>query len=209
MSYQIKYPTTIVLLTILLIFGLTSCQSPSDDNSIGVTVEIVPTVEAPEEETELAVPTVSSGQSGYPLSADGYPIPPEVVPEGAVSELPNPERTIPAPTDNLSSLGGVLVREVGESSFLPVMPQTLYLGEVLLDDAGRQSVIVRRTDSPTAQLFPTGVFVFNNVPANTYGLIVDIALSEFPVTLESGEPLLIDVEPGEAIDLGVVLVNLP
>lgn len=208
MSYQIKHPTTIVLLTILLIFGLTSCQSPPD-NAIGVTVEIVPTVENREEETEPAAPTAAPPQSGYPIFADGYPMPSQVIPEGAVSELPNPERTIPAPTDNLSSLGGVLVREVGESSFLPVMPQTLYLGEVLLDDAGRQSVIVRRTDSPTAQLFPTGVFVFNNVPAKTYGLIVDIALSEFPVTLENGDPLLIDVKAGEAIDLGAVLVNLP
>lgn len=138
--------------------------------------------------------------AAYPGSSSG--------PVG-LPEPPDPERAIPNPDSNTAAIGGVLIREVGENGYLPVVPQALYLGKVLLNSAGEQALISQGSDSPQAQLFQTGVFIFSDVPPGTYGLVIDLGFSQFPLTDESGVDLLIDVEGGKAYDLGQVMVALP
>lgn len=171
--------------------------------------------------TDQATTTGSDTTSGYPgtMADAGYPgtgvemadsgYPGAEVPENTLSELPNPERDVPAPSENLGSVGGVLIREVDSTGFLPVTPQALYLGKVLNNNQGQQVMIAQGDDSPKAELLPTGVFVFNNIEPGTYGIVIDIGVSQFPLTGEDGKEMLIEVEPNKALDLGQVIVKLP
>ena len=80
---------------------------------------------------------------------------------------------------------------------------------MILDSNG-QAMFVGKTDaSPSANLFDTGVFIFQNIVPDTYGLIIDLGFSQFPINDENGEMRLIEVAPGEAIDLGQIIIELP
>ena len=63
--------------------------------------------------------------------------------------------------------------------------------------------------SLAAQLFPTGIFVFQNVPPGEYGLMVDVGYTLFTITGDDGSPLLFTVEAGKALDLGQIITELP
>ena len=194
--------TAVFMLTLLLLMG---CQtSNNEETAVTTPVDDTPIVteSTPSQPADSSYPTTSSSGSAYPGQSATIP------PEGVLSELPNPQRDIPAPESSSGSVGGFLVR-VEAGGYIPVTPQALYLGRVLSDDQGRQSVIARSADSQQATLLSTGVFVFDNIPPGTYGLVLDIALAEFPALAENGQPLLIEVEAGKALDLGAVIVELP
>lgn len=171
-------------------------------------------MESPEETppiTESAPSQPVDPDAGYPVVVEtdsGYPGQLAPTPEGGFAEMPDPDRNIPAPASNSGSVGGFLMR-VESGAFIPVTPQRLFLARVLLDDQGRQSVIARSANSQQAELLPAGVFLFTDVPPGTYGLVLDIALSEFPALAENGQPLLVEVEAGQSLDLGAIVVELP
>jgi hypothetical protein len=201
---SVSYIIHSILLILLLAF-VVGCQTTNSNSQ----TDPEPTDTEIPEETIPASP--ATRDSAYPGQAtdDAYPGQTQpVMPEGAFSELPDPDRNIPAPSPDGGSIGGFLVRMEG-GGYLPVTPRNLYLGRVLSDDQGRQSVISRSAQSQRAELLPTGVFIFNNVEPGTYGLIVDIAVSEFPILDENQQPLLLEVQAGQAIDLGAVMVELP
>lgn len=216
----------LVLLTLFVALFAVACTNSGDNsatNSAPTEVDGATEIDSPGQDsttdtTDAGASSVDGypgamGESGYPGvgiagSADpGYPG--ASIPEDALPEPPNPERDIPAPGTDAGAVGGVLIREVSGAGFLPVTPLALYLGEVLTDSQGRQALIAQGDDSPQAQLLPTGVFIFNNVQPGTYGLVIDIGVSQFPITGEDGLPLLIEVEADKAIDLGQVFVELP
>jgi hypothetical protein len=207
-----KQPVTYIIrlipLVLLLAVVVVGCQTVDSDDvtSTEPTPAVVPeeTTATTPATTDASYPSRSPTDSAYP----GETEPESRMPEGAFAELPDPERNIPSPGSDSGSIGGFLVRIEGEG-YMPVTPQNLYLGRVLLDDQGRQSVISRSSQSHRAELLPTGVFIFNNVEPGTYGLIVDIAVIEFPVLDENQQPLLLEVQAGQAIDLGAVLVEMP
>lgn len=207
----------------LLILLMAACGAASNPTpeAIPVTIESAPTSTStgssapaiPSQTEQVAPPAAYPGAAAaYPGAAAGEATSyPGNSSSGSVGlpEPPDPERTLPNPDSNTAAIGGVLIREVSANSFLPVVPQALYLGEVLLNSAGEQALISQGTDSPQAQLFQTGVFIFNNVPPGTYALVIDVGFSQFPITDENGSELLIDVEGGKAYDLGQVIVRLP
>jgi hypothetical protein len=193
-----------LFLTLLLTTLVIGCRTANNGE---------PDVETPEVTivTEPAPSQPVDPDSGYPSPSDvtsAYPGQSAPTPEGALSEMPDPERNLPAPDADSGSVGGFLIR-VESGTYIPVMPQKLYLAKVLLDNQGRQSVIARNANSQQAELLPAGVFLFTNVPPGTYGLVLDIALAEFPALAENGQPLLIEVEAGQSLDLGAVVVELP
>lgn len=204
----------------LLILLLAACGAASNPTpqAIPVTIESAPaststgsSAPATPSQTQQVVPSSAYPGAAYPGAVAGEATAYPGNSSGSVGlpEPPNPERTLPNPGSNTAAIGGVLIREVNDNSFLPVVPQALYLGEVLLNSAGEQALISQGTDSPQAQLFQTGVFVFNNVPPGTYALVIDVGFAQFPIKDENGAELLIDVEGGKAYDLGQVMVRLP
>jgi hypothetical protein len=200
--YKIKR----TLLVFLIAFFVIGCQSADNSN---VEAESTIAVAPPDTATPTTPPTIEdSGYPGPSAPDNAYPGQVQPMPEGALSELPDPERSIPSPGSDTGSIGGFLIRIEGDG-FIPVTPRNLYLGRVLLDDQGRESVISRSSQSHRAELLSTGVFIFNNVTPGTYGLVVDIGMTEFPVLDENQQPLLLEVQAGQAIDLGAVTVELP
>lgn len=187
---------------ILLLLALVAACGPQE-----------PATPAVEETPESDADATETPDSGYPGVSEsetdsGYPGPAQ--PQGELSDTPpNPERELPAAEPDTGVIGGVLVWEVSENGFSPLTPVAFRLAEVVRDENNDPMMLRDSELSPQAQIFPTGVFVFQAVPPGTYGLVVDVGYAKFPITDDSGEPRLIDVEAGEALDLGQVITTLP
>lgn len=218
MTLKLIYTTPkISLLLLLLLVGATAVACGSE--------EPVDTTPASGETPQAAINTDSDGTStpdsetaqgypsGYPApgaqiaAAPGYPT--RDIYENLADAPPNPEVELPAADEATGVVGGVLIREVVGEGFEPLTPRALSLAGVLLSTDGNPAFIKAGADSPKAELFPTGVFIFRLVPPGEYGLMVDVGYAEFPVRGEDGWPLLITVEPGGVIEMGQVITELP
>ena len=82
------------------------------------------------------------------------------------------------------------------------------LGAVLTNDQGEQFYVRVREEGLKAEVFPTGVFIFRNVPPGRYGIAIDIGYAQFLLE-PNGEPLLFDIVGGEVKDLGQIITSLP
>lgn len=186
-----------------------SIQSTSTENVNVVTPVTEPTPASDSEQTVQNGDDSYPGVSAIPTYAPAYPVEKPSILLTAVPEPPNPERTVPEANQDSGVIAGVLIQEVIEDSFVPLQARGILLGEVLLTDTGEPAYVRANEASISAQLFETGIFVFNEVPAGTYGLVVDLQYTEFLVNDESGNPILITVEAGQAIDLGQVITEIP
>lgn len=164
-------------------------------------------------EAESVVPPATSedGSSGYPAPDEAsQPIVayPGSEYETLQAEPPNPERELPAAGADVGVIGGVLIRELTDQGFMPLNPQKLLLGEIVNTTSGEAAYVsVDDANSPQAELFPTGVFIFRNVAPGTYGLVVDLGFTQFLVNKPDGSQFLFTVEPGQALDLGQVITQ--
>jgi hypothetical protein len=213
------FPYFRLIFSCLLLTIVTAC-GPADTPTSTATPPSPTTNESPttsEEQTpaqDEAYPGAASADSAYPgaasdETASGYPAGSDEQPQEFLSEPPNPEVDIPAPQGGSGAIGGVLVQEVVGEGFLPFNPFELILAEMVLNNEGQPALVSYDEQSLRAETFPTGIFVFTNVPPGTYALIVNTAVSQFSLGMEGGEDLLITVEPGQAIDLGQVFVPSP
>ena len=210
---------TLIFISFLL---LAACNSSSPQNESIITPEKnndqVPSQETTKQNKNtgyLGPEREENNTTSYPpplttseQTLPAYPGSP-ALPDDISAEPPNPKRNLPAPVAGAGTIGGVLVREVTEGGFTPVTPLNLYLGNVLEDSKGRQALLAWSENSPKATLLPTGIFIFNNVAPGTYGLVIDLGFSQFPLTSQDGSDLLITVEAGQALDLGQIFVTLP
>lgn len=152
--------------------------------------------------------------SGYPSpSTDntdtfGYPHDTNVI-EGLSSTPPNPSFDLPVADENYGIVGGVLVQEIVGQGYLPLEPVELSLAEVIKTTDGNPAFIRENSDSPKAELFPTGIFIFKNVPPGDYGFMVDVGYAKFPIRGSDGNQILVTVEAGQSIDLGQLITELP
>lgn len=150
------------------------------------------------------------GTDGEEGSESGYPSPGPRRAAEITANPPDPERTLPeASSDDLATVGGVLVEEIVGEGFVPLMPVELTLGRIIETTAGEPAFLSAGSDSPKAELFPTGVFIFRNVEPGTYGLVVDVGYTEFPVETSEDELFMFDLESGQVLDLGQVITPLP
>lgn len=165
------------------------------------------------EQTTTPVPeptaTPAADEAGYPAPArEGYP-PPQ--PETATGPgYPAPDSTplsavieqVPPPTsDETATVTGILL--VGEEELFPVTGILLYLGDVVLLDDGRPGM--SSLDKGTAPVTSTnlvGQFIFTEVPAGNYTLVLDQITSTFLLQSPDGGDLIVEVEGGEIVDLG-------
>ena len=92
---------------------------------------------------------------------------------------------------------------------MPLVPLALTLAEVVETTDGVPMFLRTSDGSPTAELFPTGIFIIRDVPPGTYGLTVDLGYTEFSLVDESGDLVMITVEAGETVDLGQVITQIP
>jgi hypothetical protein len=102
-----------------------------------------------------------------------------------------------------------LIQEITGEGYIPLLPLKFMLGQVLLTDTGEPAYIRTGADSPTAELFNSGVFIFHSVEPGDYGLVVDLGFTSFTVQDENIQPRIITVEPDMVLDLGQVITNIP
>lgn len=164
----------------------------------------VPTAEPATDNTGGYPGAGSVGGAGGP----GYPI------DTGMGELsntpPDPAVDVPVPSAGSGSVGGVLVREFSGEQFAPFQPQQLIMAEIINDSASGAPAFIRYNEqSPRAETFETGIFIFRDVPPGRYGFVVNLGFTEFPVTQDDGNYLLVDVAADQVIDLGQVFVALP
>jgi hypothetical protein len=159
------------------------------------------------EEGNGIVDETSPGDEPYPganaaLKSPAAPYPGPTI-EGLQAEPPNTERNLPAADNETGIVGGILIREIVGEGFAPFSPHKLILGEILTLDTGEPAYVGASGESPSAELLPTGIFIFRDISPGDYNLVVDIGISQFLV----GDTFT--VEAGQVIDLGQVFVNLP
>ena len=138
----------------------------------------------------------------------GYPSTTGII-EGLSSSPPNPDVNLPAAEENYGTVGGVLIQEIVGQGYLPLDPLELSLAEVIKTTDGSPAFIRENVNSPKAELFPTGVFIFRNVPPGDYGIMVDVGYAKFPIRGDDGNQILISVAAGQAIDIGQLITELP
>lgn len=126
-----------------------------------------------------------------------------------VVDLPKAEYDVPVPVGGVGSIGGSLVRKVGDNGLVPLVPDNLLLAKVLSTDTGVEAYIRVSEDAPKAELFTTGVFIFRDVAPGKYGLVIDVTYSQFPILDETGSPLLLEIIGDDVHDLGNIITELP
>jgi hypothetical protein len=139
---------------------------------------------------------------------------------GACTAIPEPSSSpLATPTVSLSSsrsagqtgtVKGKLLR--GDQPTAPIKGAVLYLAEVAKTSDGKALMVkLDKSTAPKVETDEAGEFVFRDVPANDYGLVLDLMISVIalrdPV---SGEDLLIEVVADGVHDFGqLVYQDLP
>lgn len=209
-----------MFILVLLTWALAACQqeepvdSETPDPQVQEGEATTPSLATSAAPSAVPATSDAASEDAYPgpatpeESSPGYPGPdPEQ--EELLPEPPDPDVELPAPEGETSTLGGVLVQRVGEEGFLPFSPHELILAEMVYTTDGEPAFISYDEGSPRAETFDTGIFIFRQVPPGTYGLIANLAVTEFALKNEAQEEILITVEPGEVVDLGRIMVDLP
>lgn len=148
--------------------------------------------------------TQVNGESGYPSNEQAKP-----TVEGLLTTPPKLELDLPEAEVDSGVIGGVLIREIVDEGFIPFQPRELILAQVVYDEKNTPAFIRHNETSLRAELFPTGIFLFTNVPPGTYGLIVDAVAFQFPVYDEDNNELFLEVKPGEVLNLGQLIISTP
>ncbi|MCP5096071.1 MAG: hypothetical protein GY943_10995, partial [Chloroflexi bacterium] len=189
------YKLVPALITLLL---LIACGQAEND------APIIPNSPEPAVSDDSAYPSPTENET----NVNGYPAPSSSLGTDVLPEPPNPEINFPQADGNNGVVGGVLIREIVSEGFLPLEPVKLTLAEIINTTEGNPAYVRENDQSPQAELFPTGIFIFRNVPPGGYGLMVDVGYTKFPI-LENGTPLLITVTANEKLDLGQIITVLP
>jgi hypothetical protein len=210
LNQKVKIRVCFWLLPLLIVLGTTACGNTDDPTATSSNQTLVATAPG-DSASDLNISNgypASEANQGYPAVQDpGYPAP--NLYENLSDEPPNPTVQLPPSNQDKGVIGGILIREVVDYGFEPLTPASLSLADVLLNTDGQPAFVRAGTDSQKAQLFPTGVFIFQDVPPGEYGLMVDVGYTQFPITGDDGTPLLITVEPGSVIEMGQVITQLP
>ncbi|MCA9967380.1 MAG: hypothetical protein KC423_24195 [Anaerolineales bacterium] len=193
-----------------LVFILAACGGSNESSALPTPIPESNDASSQADTQSVAAPSAAEN----PTTTDGYPAPEQAQPpaaypvEGLQAEPPNPERQLPAAGADVGVVGGVLIRELTDQGFMPLNPQKLMLGEIVQTNSGEAAYVsVDDQNSPQAEMFPTGVFIFRNVAPGTYGLVVDLGFTQFLVNQPDGSQFVFTVEPGQALDLGQVITQ--
>jgi hypothetical protein len=196
-----------ILLLLLIVLLSAAC---TNRDLVPFTEIQTPTVLVSSDDVNEAADTASRA---YPADTEaearepGYPAP--RLYEDLLSTPPNPPIELPAAEISTGVVGGVLIREVSGYGFKPLVPASISLGEVLLTSDGRPAFVRAADNSPKAELFPTGIFIFRDVLPGEYGIMVDVGYTIFPIREADGTPRLITIQAGDVLDLGQVITELP
>ncbi len=136
-----------------------------------------------------------------------YPLPPQI---SDYSPYPEPQES---PTQSIQATDGPIPEPKSDSGVVtglllikhaPATNAILYLAAVSKDDQGVERIAsYDRSSSPRAYVDTNGRFVFADIPAGKYGVILDIVIDAYLLhDPESNDQFLFTVANGELTDLG-------
>lgn len=168
----------------LFVLALISCRSPEG---------------APEE----AAPQAGTPEQGAPEGTEAFTSPLTAAMESAVpTPIPELESVIPTPVPEMGVVVGVVeMEEVGR----PMSGVPVYLGEPIGSSSGAPLFAMDPSRAPHAEADAAGRFVIADVEPGDYVLILWNPVNSIMARdIDTGEPLVFSVEPGEVVDVGVV-----
>jgi len=144
-----------------------------------------------------------------PLESD---ILPTSLPEDAMSSFGNSplaepgDFAVPTPADDAAVVWGQIVDE--QTGFAP--PEcSIALGRLMEMDSGVPVVSLHRDDAPVATPSTEGWFAIADVPPGEYGMVLVTPDVSFLLDNGKGGSLMLDLEAGDAVSLGQILVSMP
>lgn len=185
----------ILLIFFTASFFIYSCTTQRGAEPINEATAIATTypLEKPENASEI-----DYSNHGYPVTEDQQSPSSEYV-EDLI--IPTPE------TDSAVVLGQL----IEQSTNKPYLAPGLYLGSLLNKDntdSKVPSVIsISTQEDPKAIQAKNGSFLFSDIPPGKYTLVIWTPMSLSVVKdLETSQDILFDVESGETLDLGIILI---
>lgn len=189
------------------LFILTSCNLVDDNSTSSPTVETngLPTNSSGEQAADESYPSPTQLQ----VSDTAYPNPITQDQDQYLDTQPDLEQYLPQTRQDKGIIGGLLVEDINDEGFVPFSPYELILAEIINDSSGNPGLMGFDEDSPRAQIFPTGIFIFDEVTPGRYGFVVNLAIATFPLANADGNEIIVTVDPGSVIDLGQIIVEPP
>jgi len=189
MLRNLKLPLLLIIATLAI--TISSCTAPSQEPS----KNFDPYPFQNEDEASLG----NGSQNPYPFQTLGESPP--------ANSTPIPFEGIPTPSQTTSVISGFLMHPgPGAEPYIA----ELYLGRAIeAQQPGFEPLISfsRDTDASAIQDPQTGMFYFADVPPGKFALIVWNPINSYVFkTMDSDEILLIEVNEGELIDLGELMM---
>jgi hypothetical protein len=126
---------------------------------------------------------------------------------GSLTPSKEPERTPPsAPKAGMATIiGRVVSRDSGE----PIVGKTVWLAEVYRQGE-EGAFVLDEAFSPTALPDENGYFIFENVPAKEYVIVIGNYNAEYDIPEESGttRPMIFNLQAGNILDVGEIRAKL-
>jgi hypothetical protein len=199
-----KARSLIILVTMLLF--LSACQEPAN------------TVTIPSE-AETAVTDESDRNAAY--ETDAYPAPSQIDPAYPGPTLPDedsivrrtpdpafdPDRPVPTPPADKVTLTGFAFSTI-LNEMLVEWP--VFLAEVYRNPENDGAYVFDTASSPYTLTDASGRFIFTNLEPGEYVIVVgSIEVNRYEIIAEpNGRPKVINVSPGELLDLSTLQVEL-
>lgn len=192
-----RHATSSIVILMFLTLALTACGKDK-----------APTASSAADQpsaTSIPAPVAGGAAESPLLSAGDSPV------ATPVSESPivTPEREVSGMTGETSGEAGAITGKIlisRDGADVPVAGMIIGLAEVIRDENGNPQATGYAPD--TAKKGTThddGGFAVNLVPPGMYSLILDAVITSYqlenPVT---GETILVEVESGEVVDVGVL-----
>jgi hypothetical protein len=148
---------------------------------------------APTFPSAVASPVQSplAGESPLPLEPSEYALPTPATPAQGV-------------------VGGVILRETAGQPLQPLSSGALFLSSIHMQDGKPVMAVVDEEKAPKTVADSRGLFRFTGVAPGTYTLVYKAPAGTYVLREPgSGEDLIIEVEGGKVVDLGVLRYGMP
>lgn len=152
--------------------------------------------------TTAAIPQSSAQTDAYPSPEVAYPGPEVIDSSGLIAAESESSVQIPEPAEGLAALGG---RFINQRTGKAPDESIVYLGEIVYTDTGLPIIRLDRQTAPFAILEENGEFVFLDILPGEYAVVFFTPELSFPIDdVETGETLILKLQPEDKIDLGIV-----
>lgn len=152
--------------------------------------------------TSVSPPQTTNQSGAYPSPAIAYPIPEIIDNGGIISAEGKSSIQLPVSAEGLATLGGVFINQrTGKAPEESIV----YLGDIVYTDTGLPIVQLDRQTAPFAILKENGEFVFKDIFPAEYAVIFFTPDISFPIDdAETGQTLILNLQPDDKIDLGII-----